>query len=374
MQGKGILHLWRLYGRRTVLQLYTKEIRKGEIMNDTFLRVCRGEKVDYTPVWLMRQAGRYMPEYQEVRSRVDFLTLCKTPELAAKVTLQPVDILGVDAAILFSDILIAVEAMGMHLEFTDKKGPVLGDPVRTKAGVDKLIIPDTEDSMPFVLETIKILRRELADKVPLIGFSGAPFTLATYIIEGGSSKNFSHTKRMMYQNPGLFNVLLEKITATVIDYLSAQIRAGAQAVQIFDSWAGILSPYDYEKMIFPHVKTAIKALKKLGVPVIYFVNDCPGLLEIVKKCGADVIGIDWRVDMAQAVKRLGKKAVIQGNLDPCVLFGTKEYIEERVQDILAKAHTAHGHIFNLGHGILPETSVENAIAMVEAVHKFGRND
>lgn len=341
-------------------------------MNDTFLKACRGEKVDYTPVWLMRQAGRYMKEYQEVRSKVDFLTLCKTPELAAKVTLQPIDILGVDAAILFSDILIAVEAMGMPLEFHDKKGPILGDPVRTKAGVDKLVIPDTEDSMPFVLDTIKILRNEL--KVPLIGFSGAPWTLATYIIEGGSSKNFMHTKKMMYQNPGLFKALMEKITATVIDYLSAQIRAGAQAVQLFDSWAGILAPYDYENVIFPYVKQAIKALKKLDVPVIYFVNDCAGLLKIVKKCGADVIGIDWRVDMAKAAKKLGKKYSIQGNLDPLVLFAPKEHIEDRVKDILFKAEPARGHIFNLGHGILPETPVESAIAMVEAVHKFGRKD
>ncbi len=341
-------------------------------MNDTFLKACRGEKVDYTPVWLMRQAGRYMPEYQEVRSKVDFLTLCKTPELAAKVTLQPIDILGVDAAILFSDILIAVEAMGMPLEFHDKKGPILADPVRTKAGVDKLVIPDTEDSMPFVLDTIKILRKEL--KVPLIGFSGAPWTLATYIIEGGSSKNFMHTKKMMYQNPGLFKALMEKITATVIEYLSAQITAGAQAVQLFDSWAGILAPYDYENMIFPFVKSAIKALKKFDVPVIYFVNDCAGLLKIVKKCGADVIGIDWRVDMAKAAKKLGKKYSIQGNLDPLVLFAPKEHIEDRVKDILFKAEPARGHIFNLGHGILPETPVENAIAMVEAVHKYGRKD
>ncbi|MDP2156203.1 MAG: uroporphyrinogen decarboxylase [Nitrospirota bacterium] len=341
-------------------------------MNDTFLKACRGEKVDYTPVWIMRQAGRYMKEYQEVRSKVDFLTLCKTPELAAKVTLQPIDMLGVDAAILFSDILIAVEAMGMPLEFHDKKGPILGDPVRTKAGVDKLIIPDTEDSMPFVLDTIKILRREL--KVPLIGFSGAPWTLATYIIEGGSSKNFMHTKKMMYQNPGLFKALMEKITATVIDYLSAQIKAGAQAVQLFDSWAGILAPYDYENVIFPYVKAAIKALKKFDVPVIYFVNDCAGLLKIVKKCGADVIGIDWRVDMAKAAKKLGKKYSVQGNLDPLVLFASKEHIEERVKDILFKAEPARGHIFNLGHGILPETPVENAIAMVEAVHKYGRKD
>ena len=339
-------------------------------MNDTFLKACRGEAVEYTPVWLMRQAGRYMKEYQEVRSKVDFLTLCKTPELAAKVTLQPIDILGVDAAILFSDILIAVEAMGMPLEFHDKKGPILADPVRTKAGMDRLGIPDTEDSMPFVLETIRILRREL--KVPLIGFSGAPWTLATYIVEGGSSKNFMHAKKMMYLNPGLFNALMEKITATVVEYLSAQIHAGAQAVQLFDSWAGILSPYDYENVIFPFVKSAIKALKKLDVPVIYFVNDCAGLLKIVKKCGADVIGIDWRVDMAKAAKKLGKKYSIQGNLDPLVLFAPREHIEDRVKDILFKAEPARGHIFNLGHGILPETPVENAIAMVEAVHTFGR--
>jgi len=341
-------------------------------MNDTFLKACRGEEVDYTPVWIMRQAGRYMKQYQEVRAKVDFLTLCKTPELAAQVTLQPIDILGVDAAILFSDILIPVEAMGMHLEFSDKKGPVLGEPVRNKSGADRLIIPDTEDSMPFVLETIKILRRELEDRVPLIGFSGAPWTLATYIIEGGSSKNFLHTKKMMYQNRGLFDGLMEKITATVIEYLSAQIKAGAQAVQIFDSWAGILAPYDYRDIIFPYVKTAIKALKKSGVPVIYFVNDCAGLLDIVKKSGADVIGIDWRVDMGKAVKKLGKKVSVQGNLDPCVLFGSREHIEERVQDVLNDAEAAHGHIFNLGHGILPETPVENAIAMVEAVHRLSR--
>ncbi len=341
-------------------------------MNDTFLRACRGEKVNYTPVWLMRQAGRYMKEYQEVRSKVDFLTLCKTPELAVQVTLQPVDILGVDAAILFSDILIPVEAMGMHLKFSDKKGPILGESVRNKSAVDKLIIPDTEDSMPFVLDAIKILRQELEDKVPLIGFSGAPFTLATYIIEGGTSKNFIHTKRIMYMNSAFFKALMDKITSTVIDYLSSQIRAGAQAVQLFDSWAGILSPFDYEKIVFPYVKTAINVIKKLGVPVIYFVNNCPGLLDIIKKSGADVIGIDWRVDMEKAVKRLGKKVSVQGNLDPCVLLGPKEHIEERVQDILNKASSARGHIFNLGHGILPETPIENAIAVVEAVHKYGK--
>ena len=203
-------------------------------MNDTFLKACKGEEVDYTPVWLMRQAGRYLPEYQAIREQVDFLTLCKTPELAAKVTLQPVDILGVDAAILFSDILIPVEAMGMRLEFSEKR-PVLSEPVRTKSAVDRLVVPDTEDSMPFVLDTIKILRKELEKKVPLIGFSGAPFTLATYMIEGGSSKNFLNTKKMMFQSRAVFDYLMKKLTRTVISYLSSQITAGAQAVQIFDS-------------------------------------------------------------------------------------------------------------------------------------------
>lgn len=341
-------------------------------MNDTFLKACRGEDVPYTPVWLMRQAGRYLPEYQAVRAEVDFLTLCKTPELAAKVTLQPVDKLNVDAAILFSDILIPVEAMGMHLSFSDKRGPILSEPIRSKSGVDRLLIPDTEDAMPFVIETIKILRKELEKKVPLIGFAGAPFTLATYMIEGGSSKNFLHTKKMMFQNPGLFHSLMDKITTTVILYLGTQIKAGAQAVQLFDTWAGVLTPEDYKEFEFPYIKRAVAELKKEGVPIIYFANECAGLLKEIKKTGADVIGVDWRIDLREAIKRLGKKVAVQGNLDPCALFLPKEKIRERVQDILWKGEFAKGHIFNLGHGILPETPVENAITMVEAVHKYSR--
>ena len=337
-------------------------------MNDIFLKACRGEEVPYTPVWIMRQAGRYLPEYQAVRAEVDFLTLCKTPELAAKVTLQPVEKLKVDAAILFSDILIAVEAMGMHLEFSDKKGPVLSDPVRTKSGIDRLVIPDTEDSMPFVIEAIKILRSQL--NVPLIGFSGAPFTLATYMIEGGSSKNFLNTKRMMFQNPGLFSLLMDKITMTVISYLSSQIRAGAQAVQLFDTWAGALAPEDYKEFVLPSVKRAIAELKKEGVPVIYFVNECAALLKEIKKTTADVIGIDWRIDLKDAIKGLGKKFAVQGNLDPCALFLPHEKMEDKVKDILWKGEFARGHIFNLGHGILPESPAENAVALVEAVHRF----
>lgn len=337
-------------------------------MNDIFLKACRGEKVPYTPVWIMRQAGRYLPEYQAVRAEVDFLTLCKTPELAAKVTIQPVEKLKVDAAILFSDILIAVEAMGMHLKFSDKKGPLLGDPVRTKSGVDRLVIPDTEDSMPFVLEAIKILRSQLT--VPLIGFSGAPFTLATYMIEGGSSKNFLNTKRMMFQNPGLFSLLMDKITITVISYLTSQIRAGAQAVQLFDTWAGALAPGDYKEFVLPYVKRAVAELKKEGVPVIYFVNGCAALLKEIKKTSADVIGIDWRIDLKDAVKGIGKKFAVQGNLDPCALFLPREKMEDKVKDILWKGELAKGHVFNLGHGILPESPVENAVALVEAVHRF----
>ena len=342
-------------------------------MRDIFLRACRGEDVDYTPVWLMRQAGRYLPEYQAVRSNIDFLTLCKNPKLAAEVTLQPVNILGVDAAILFSDILIPVEAMGMRLEFSDKEGPVLSEPIRSKAAVERLIIPDVEEDLPFVFETIKILRKELEHKVPLIGFSGAPFTLATYMIEGGTSKNFLNTKKMMFQSTPVFHYLIEKLTDTIISYLSAQIKAGAQAVQLFDTWAGILAPMDYKKFVFPYVKKAISELKKEGVPVIYFVNDCAGLLGEIKKSGADVIGIDWRIDMSDAIKKLGKKIVVQGNLDPCALFLPKEKIEDRVKDMLWKGEAAKGHIFNLGHGVLPQTPVENVIALVEAVHTYGRN-
>src|SRR4030066_149109 len=341
-------------------------------MNNTFLQACRGEQVEYTPVWLMRQAGRFLPQYQAVRANIDFLTLCKTPELAAEVTLQPVEILGVDAAILFSDILIPVQAMGMSLEFSEKEGPVLGEPIRNKSAVDRLIIPDAEDDMPFVIEAIKILREKLKNIEPLIGFSGAPFTLATYMIEGGSSKNFVHTKKMMFQNSRLFQYLMEKLTLMVTSYLAAQIRAGVQAVQIFDTWAGAVTPTDYRESVLPFVKKVIAELKKEGVPVIYFANDCSGILHEVKKSGADVFGIDWKIDISDAIKKLGKKAVVQGNLDPCALFLSKEEIEERVKDILWKGEAAKGHIFNLGHGILPETPVENAIALIEAVHKYGR--
>ncbi len=341
-------------------------------MNDTFLRACRGEAVDYTPVWLMRQAGRYLPEYQSVRSHVDFLTLCKNPKLAAEVTLQPVDILGVDAAILFSDILIPVEAMGMRLEFSEKDGPVLSEPIRNRGAVEKLVIPDVEDDLPFVFETIRILRKELQQRVPLIGFAGAPFTLATYMIEGGTSRTFVNTKRMMFQNTAVFHYLMEKVTDMLVPYLIGQIRAGAQAVQIFDSWAGILAPADYKKFALPSVRRVIHEVKKEKVPVIYFVNDCAGILKEVKNAGADVVSVDWRIDIADAIKKLGKKVTIQGNLDPCALFLPREKLEEKVKEILWKGEAAKSHIFNLGHGVLPQTPVEQVIALVDTVHTFGK--
>ncbi len=339
-------------------------------MNDTFLKACRGEKTDYTPVWLMRQAGRYLPEYQKVRSKVDFLTLCKTPELAAEVTIQPVDILKVDAAILFSDILVPIEPMGMKLEFSESKGPILYDPIRNDIAISKLRRIKAEEDVPFVMEAIKILVKKL--NVPLIGFSGAPFTLATYMIEGGSSKNFVNTKKMMYQTPELYARLMEKITDTVINYLQAQINAGVHAVQVFDSWAGILSPFDFEKYALPYVQKIIAAFKG-KVPVIYFAFNASAMLKKVKQSGADILGIDWRIDIADAVSALGNDVAVQGNLDPCLLFGTKDSIKDGVSRILQGAKGAKGHIFNLGHGILPETPVDNAKTMVQAVHELSKS-
>ncbi|MCX7794268.1 MAG: uroporphyrinogen decarboxylase [Thermodesulfovibrionales bacterium] len=333
-------------------------------MNDTFLKACRGEKTDYTPVWLMRQAGRYLPEYQEIRSKYDFMTLCKTPELAAEVTLQPVRRLNVDAAILFSDILIPLEPMGVKVDFPEKGGPVL-----TPSEGNKLREINPEKDIPFVIETIKILLKEL--DVPLIGFSGAPFTLLTYIIEQGSSKNFLKTKRLMYENLKEYNRIMELLTDTVTRYLSSQIKAGVQAVQLFDTWAGILTPRDFKEYVLPHVKRVISSLKG-SVPVIYFVLNGGTFLETIKESGADVIGVDWRIDIGIAIDRLKDGVAVQGNLDPCELFLPEEKLFERITDIVRKGmrSSIRGHIFNLGHGILPETPVEKAKFLVDSVHEI----
>ncbi len=339
-------------------------------MNDTFLKACRGEKTDYTPIWIMRQAGRYLPDYQRVRGKVTFLELCKNPELAVEVTLQPIDIFGMDASILFSDILIPMEAMNLRLEFHEGRGPVFPDPVRNQKDVDNLIVPDPDATMGFVMETIRLLRREL--KVPLIGFAGAPFTCATYLIEGGSSKVFLETKKMMYQAPELYDALLQKITKCTSLYLQAQARAGAQALQIFDSWAGILAPGDYKRFALPYVQSIIADLRKAtDVPIIYFANNGSTLMDHTVTAGADVLGLDWRINISDAIKRVGKHA-LQGNLDPIALFLPKEDLENRVKALLDDAKGAKGHIFNLGHGVVPQTNPDSVKIVVDAVHRFSR--
>ncbi|HEB68265.1 MAG TPA: uroporphyrinogen decarboxylase [Desulfobulbus sp.] len=339
-------------------------------MNDTFLKACRGEKTEYTPVWIMRQAGRYLPQYLEVRGRGKgtFLDLCKDPARCTEVTLQPVDFFNMDAAILFSDILIPMEPMGMNLEFHEGRGPVFTDPIRSRKDVEALVIPDPEATMPFVMETIKLLRAEL--KVPLIGFSGAPFTLATYLIEGGSSKVFLETKKMMFQAPELYHNLLQKITDCTSLYLQAQAKAGAQTLQIFDSWAGILAPVDYARFALPYVQSIINDLRKVtDVPIIYFANNGSTLIEHTMTAGADVLGLDWRINIKKAIARVGDH-VVQGNLDPIALFLPEEDLKQRIKQLLEDAREAKGHIFNLGHGVVPQTPPDQVRITVDAVHEF----
>ncbi len=339
-------------------------------MNTRFLDACWGKPVDRTPVWLMRQAGRYLPDYMRVRSNCTFLELCKSPELAAEVTIQPVDILGVDAAILFSDILTPIEPMGMKLDFVP--GPVFENPVRTMADVEKLRIPEMEADVPYVLETIRILRRELAAKVPLIGFGGAPFTLACYMVEGKGSRDFAQIKRMMYVAPEVYAALMEKVTAMDTAYLNSQIGAGAQAIQIFDTWGGILSPADYAKYVLPYPKKLIAGLNRVDIPIIHFVKGAGAMLHIVKQAGGDVMGLDWHVDLGKARDVLGSGMAVQGNLDPTVLFAPQHIIEQEVKRVLDENAGRPGHIFNLGHGILPTVPPENAIFMVECVHRLSQ--
>ncbi len=338
-----------------------------------FIRACFREDVERTPVWLMRQAGRYMAEYQAVKSRYSFLEMCKIPEVAAQITLQPVNALGVDAAILFSDILIPVEAMGMKLEFVSGKGPILHEPIRSLEQVERLKIPDPEKDLGFVLEAIKLIKEKLAGRVPLIGFSGAPFTLASYMIEGRGSRSFRFTKELMFSEPEVFELLMKKLTQTVVGYLNAQIEAGVDAVQIFDSWAGCLAPEDYSRYVKPYTSEILKSLDGIGeIPRIHFANQTGTFIEEVAEAGGDVIGVDWRIDLAQAWQRIGYNRAIQGNLDPMALFAPEAEIERRVVDILKKAAGRNGHIFNLGHGVHKDTKVEKVKFMVDAVKKYSR--
>jgi len=339
------------------------------INNDRLIRACRRQEVDRAPVWMMRQAGRYMPEYRALRAKYDFMTMCKTPELAAEVSLQPYEILGVDAVIMFSDILVPVEAMGMKLDIVESKGPVLEDPIRAEAQVEKLIVPDPVETMPFVMETIRLLRKRLDTSAPLIGFAGAPFTLASYMVEGGGTRNYAEIKRMMYREPMTIHRLLDKLADTIILYINAQIEAGAQVVQLFDTWAGELSAADYEEFALPYERKVFERIHRgpsgLTVPVILYVNGCSHILEKMVESGANVLSIDWRIDLAEAMRRVGDKVALQGNLDPCELLGAPETIVESVKEILKKGGGL-GHIMNLGHGILPMVPVENARAFIEA--------
>ena len=340
-------------------------------MNDRFLKACRREPTDCVPVWFMRQAGRYMEEYRAVRAKHSILEVCKTPELAAQVTLQPIDRFPLDAAIIFADILLPLEPMGIRLEFVADEGPVIHNPVRDRAGVDALKVVDAEP-LRFVCEAIRLARKALAERVPLIGFAGAPFTLASYLVEGGSSRHYIETKRLMYHQPDAWHRLMDKLARVITGYLKAQIEAGAQAVQLFDSWVGCLDPEDYREYVLPHVQVIFDGLRGTDVPLIHFGTGTATLLELMKQAGGTVIGVDWRVPMDEARRRLGPDVAVQGNLDPVVLFAPVHEIERRVERILKQAGRSPGFIFNLGHGILPNTPVENVHAAVDMVHKLSQ--
>ena len=337
-----------------------------------FLAACERRTVDRAPVWMMRQAGRYLPEYRDIRERVDFLTLAKTPELAAQVSLQPLERFGMDACIMFSDILIPVEAMGLPLTFGDT-GPQLEQAIRDRADIDRLITPDPVIAMPFVMETLRLLRRALLDRAALIGFTGAPFTLASYMIEGGGSKTFALTKTLMYAQPRTFHALLAKITATIVDYVAAQAAAGARAIQVFDTWAGELEPRAFEEFALPYQTEIIDRIRASGVPAILYVNGCAGVLELMARTGADVLSIDWRLDLSEARARVGAGTALQGNVNPAVLLSTPARVTEAAFGALDAAGPT-GHILNLGHGILPQTPLGCAAAFVDAPKSHAPHD
>jgi len=317
----------------------------------------------------MRQAGRYLPQYRAIRAKTDFLSLCKTPELAAEVTVQPIDIIGVDAAILFSDILVIPEAMGMHLEIVESKGPIFSDPIRSNDDLNKLQTDGVTDRLQYVMDAIAVTKQKLADRVPLIGFSGAPWTLATYMVEGRGSKNFDRIKSFLYQDPSAAHRLLQTLSDAVVDYLNAKIRAGCDAVQIFDTWAGALAPHDLEEFSLRYIEYICDRLETNGAPVIVFAKGVNNFDRLAKlKC--DVIGVDWTQSLRRVRSEVGNSKAIQGNLDPCVLFASKEKITQETERILEDFGSGPGHIFNLGHGILPTTPVENAAHLVSCVKEL----
>jgi uroporphyrinogen decarboxylase len=339
-----------------------------ELHNSRFLRACRREPVDTTPVWIMRQAGRYLPEYMAVRSKVTFIELCKSPELAAEVTLTAQRLLGVDAAILFADLLPILEPMGMDLEYAKGEGPVIHNPVKTAAEVDRVIELDDVSSLHFVFDTVRLVRRDLPADIPLIGFAGAPFTLASYIIEGGGSKHYVTTKKLMYTDRGAWHALMQRLAASLVRYLQAQIDAGCQAVQLFDSWAGCLSPHDYRQYVLPYTQSVIRGLNG-AVPVISFLTGNPSLLPLCREAGGDVIGLDWRIELKDGWQAVGHDRAVQGNLDPVTLLADLATLRARTHDVLTQASGRPGHIFNLGHGVMPEVNADNVKALVQIVHE-----
>lgn len=334
-----------------------------------FMKAVRREPAERTPIWLMRQAGRYMAEYGAVRRKTSFLDLCANPELSAEVMLTAVKKLGVDAAIIFADLLPILQPMGLELEFTPSDGPVIHNPIREPGHVDR--VRELEDLAPLenVFETVRKTRAGLSDKLPVLGFAGAPFTLASYTIEGGSSRNYHHAKTLMYTDQGAWNALMARLARAIARYLNAQVAAGAQVVQLFDSWVGCLGPDDYRRYVLPHTRSVIRQVKP-NAPVIHFATGNPALLPLLAEAGGTVIGVDWRVRLDDAWQAVGRDKAIQGNLDPVVLLTTPAEIRRRVREILDQAAGRPGHIFNLGHGVLPQTPVENAIALVEAVKEL----
>jgi uroporphyrinogen decarboxylase len=333
-----------------------------------FLLACRRAPTPYTPVWLMRQAGRFLPEYRAIRERHTFLGLCKSPQAAAEVTVQPVDRLGVDAAILFADILLVLEPLGLGLDFAPGDGPSLARPIRSPEQVTRLPQVDVADALSYVFETARLVCSELRDRVPLIGFAGAPFTVASYAIEGGGSRSYEATKRFMREHSEAWHTLLDRLVGITAEYLNLQIAAGARAVQVFDSWVGHLSPADYARAVQPHMRDLFSRLDR-RVPAIHFSTGTAGYLELVAETGGDVIGLDWRVDLGAAWRRVGHGRAVQGNLDPTALLGPRQAMLDDARAILAAAQGRPGHVFNLGHGVLPTTPVDNVRALVDAVHE-----
>ena len=347
------------------------------LKNDRLLRALLREPVDMTPVWMMRQAGRYLPEYRATREKAgDFLSLCQNPELACEVTIQPLDRFPLDAAILFSDILTIPDAMGLGLYFEEGEGPRFERPVQDKAAIDALPVPDPEEELRYVMDAVRTIRRELDGRVPLIGFSGSPWTLATYMVEGGSTKNFALSKGMMFDRPDLMHALLDKLAQSVTSYLNAQIAAGAQAVMIFDTWGGTLTPADYREFSLAYMQRIVEGLTREAegrkVPVVLFTKGGGQWLEAMADTGCDALGLDWTTDIGEARQRVGDRVALQGNMDPSTLYASPEVIRKSVANILESYGHGSGHVFNLGHGIHPGIDPEHAAAMIEAVHELSR--